>query len=70
MLHVMGAFLHFKKLESKEVTNDSVKNKNNSTINNKPTQLSITVVLEKNNVVDAEIRWCLKVAKSTFSQQS
>ena len=70
MLHVMGAFLHFKKLESKEVTNDSVKNKNNSTINNKPTQLSITVVLEKNNVADAEIRWCLKVVKSTFSQQS
>ena len=68
MFHIIGAFLHFKKLKSKEVTNDSVKKKNNSTINNKPTQLSITVVLEKNNVVDAEIRWCLKVVKSKFSQ--
>ena len=39
-----------KKPESEEVTNDSVKKKNNSTINNQPAQLSITAVLEKNNV--------------------
>ena len=52
------------------MTNDSVTKKNNSTINNQPTQLSITVVIEKNNVIDAEISWCIKVVKSKFSQQS
>ena len=61
---------HLKKPESEEVTNDSVKKKKNSTINNQPTQLSITAVLEKNKVIDVEIRWCLKVVKSKFSQQS
>ena len=46
---------HLKKPESEELTNDSVKKKNNSTIKNQPTQLSIIAVLEKNNVIDAEI---------------
>ena len=54
--------------ESEEVRNDYIKKKNNSTINNQPIQLSITAVLEKNNVIDTEIRWCLKVVKSKFSQ--
>ena len=49
------------------MTSDSVKKKNNSTITNQPT---ITAVLEKNNVIDAEMRWCLKVVKSKFSQRS
>ena len=37
---------HLKKPESEEVTNHSAKNKN-STVNNQPTQLSVTAVLEK-----------------------
>ena len=49
---------HMKKPESEEVTSDSVKKKNNSTINNQPTQLSVRAVVEKNNAIDAEIRWC------------
>ena len=64
----MGAFLSFAKLQSEEVTSDSVKKKNNSAITNQPT--SITAVLEKDNVIDAEMRWCLKVVKSKFSQRS
>ena len=52
---------HLKKPESEEVTNDSAKKKNHSAINNQPTQLSITAVLEKSNVISAEIRWCLEV---------
>ena len=44
---------HLKKPESEEMTNDFVKNKKNPTINNKPTQLLITAVIEKNNVIDA-----------------
>ena len=43
---------HLKKSESEEMTNDFVKNKN-PTVNNKPTQLLITAVIEKNNVIDA-----------------
>ena len=61
---------HLKKPESEEVTNDSVKKKNNSTTDNQPTQLSIKTVLEKNNIIDAEIRCCLKVVKSKFSLRS
>ena len=35
-----------------------------------PQQQSITSMIEKNNVIDAEIRWCLKVVTSKFSQHS
>ena len=57
---------HLKKPESEAVANESIKKKNNSTTNNQPTKLSITTVLEKINVVNAEIRWCLNVVKSKF----
>ena len=60
--------MSFAKLQSEEVTSDSVKKKNNSAVTNQPT--SITAVLEKDNVIDAEMRWCLKVVKSKFSQRS
>ena len=53
---------HSKISESEEVRNDYIKKKNNSAINSQP-----TAVIEK-NVIDTEIRWCLKVVKSKFSQ--
>ena len=37
---------------SEEVTNDSVRKKNFSTLNSHPIQLLITAVLEKNNVAE------------------
>ena len=33
-------------------------------------QLSICDMIEKEYIVDAEIRWCLKVVKSKYSQRS
>ena len=36
----------------------------------KKRQLSIPVMIEKNNIVDAEIRWCLQVVQSKYSQRS
>ena len=46
------------------------KKKNNSTTNNKSTQLSVIAVLEKNTFIDAEIRCFLKVFNSKFCHQS
>ena len=42
------------------------KKKNNSTTNNKPTQLSVIAVLEKNTFIDAEISCFLKVLILNF----
>ena len=33
-------------------------------------QLSIPVMIEKSNIVGAEIRWCLQVVQSKYSQRS
>ena len=56
-------------VETVEVS-DTEKQVQSPTSSQKQVQSSIDSVFERDHIVDAEIRWCLKVVHSRYSQRS
>ena len=56
-------------VETVEVS-DTEKQVQSPTSSQKQVQSSIDSVFERDHITDAEIRWCLKVVQSRYSQRS